>query len=76
MKCFYCGSTEEELRPYGPNGTNTCYECATSTPERNAKAQAVFGTLLDAAAAVSPLNTVVIGKSSGPQPVLPEDLDE
>lgn len=66
--CHYCGPTERELRPYGPGGSNVCHPCATATPERNAAAEAAFGTLLDANAEVSTTGVVSIGAESGPQP--------
>lgn len=33
--CELCGKIDE-CRPYGPNGENICFECATSTPEMKA----------------------------------------
>jgi len=27
-RCEICGATDE-LRPYGPNGENSCFDCAT-----------------------------------------------
>lgn len=63
-RCHYCGTQESELRPYGPRGTWVCFECATSTPEREAQAQAAFYAQLDAAGP-----EVVIGEVSGPRPL-------
>ncbi len=34
--CHYCGSTEADMRPYGPSGSLVCFPCATETPERKA----------------------------------------
>lgn len=62
--CHYCGTTEKDLRPYGPGGSDVCYPCAMETPEREAAAQAAFGALLDGAGAVTPI--VAIGTDAGP----------
>ena len=32
QQCDDCGNIEE-LRPYGPNGSSVCYECAMKDPE-------------------------------------------
>lgn len=65
-ECYYCGSTDRALRPYGPGGSWVCLPCITATPERDAAAGAVFGALLDAAQAVSPTGIAAIGTSAGP----------
>jgi hypothetical protein len=31
-RCEMCGRLKE-LRPYGPNGENVCFECAKKDPE-------------------------------------------
>ena len=62
--CFYCGSVEKELRPYGPDGSDVCFPCATATPEREIATESAFGALLDAVSAVSPI--VIIGGEKGP----------
>lgn len=72
-RCYYCGPTDEELRPYGPGGLNVCHPCANATPERTAATKAAFYALLDGAEAVSPHGVAVIGQPSGPQPF---DIDE
>ena len=66
-----------ELRPYGPGGAPLCFECATATPEAEAQAAGAFGALLDAATAMSPIGTAVIGAGhdSGPDPfVVPKEV--
>lgn len=47
-----------------------CCECAFATPEQRAQTKAAFGALLDAAEAMSPTGTSVIGAghSDGPDP--------
>ncbi len=52
-----------------------CFTCATSTPERNQAAQDTFGVQLAAAAAMSPLGSVVLTES-GVEPLLSDDLEE
>lgn len=64
MGCHYCGTTEKDLRPYGPGGSMVCFPCATATPERDAAAKAAFGALLDAAGALT--DVVAIGTDLGP----------
>lgn len=46
--CDLCGKTAE-LRPYGPNGENICYECGM---KNEAATKAAFLKLLDGADAV------------------------
>jgi hypothetical protein len=36
--CEYCNRIDE-CRPYGDNGEQICFDCATSTPERTATAE-------------------------------------
>ena len=64
MKCYYC-STTCDLRPYGPHGAMVCFNCATSTPEREAETQRNFGTQLDAAGPIA----LIEGTEIGPYPV-------
>jgi hypothetical protein len=72
--CHYCGPTDRELRPYGPGGSNVCFPCATATPEREVAAAAAFGSLLDAAGAMSSEELTVIGQTSGPQPATTNEV--
>ena len=64
--CYYCGPTENELRPYGPGGELICYPCMKKTPEREEAAHLVLGALLDATAAIA--DVIQIGTEEGPQP--------
>lgn len=48
--CHYCGTTEAELRPYGPSGSPLCFPCLKADPAREAAAKGNFGALLDATA--------------------------
>lgn len=66
--CHYCGTSEKDLRPYGPGGAWVCFPCAMATPEREAQAEAAFGALLEGAEAISPTGIVAIGEQSGPRP--------
>ena len=62
--CCYCKSTEKELRPYGPNGADVCFECAMETPERMKTANEMFTKLLQGIS-----GTAVIGLDIGPVPL-------
>ncbi len=44
--CHYRG-TGGDLRPYGPGGAFVCYDCATSSPERNRETESQFKKILD-----------------------------
>ena len=44
-KCELCGKIAE-LRPYGPNGENVCFECGMKD---EAAAKKAFSTILDGA---------------------------
>lgn len=70
--CHYCGSTEQELRPYGPGGGPVCFGCAMSDPERKAETERNYEVLLNAAEAIGPIATV--GTTAGPQPMTVEEL--
>lgn len=35
--CELCGAKDEELRPYGPNGENICYDCGMKNRETTDK---------------------------------------
>jgi len=72
--CHYCGTTEKELRPYGPGGSWTCFPCATEISEREAGAHAAYGALLDAAGEISPSGIVAIGEAAGPRPFDPREF--
>lgn len=74
-KCGTCerpnGLGKRELRPYGPGGTNICFECATSTPKANAEAKRQFGAKLKEAGPRSFLT------EDGPLPfVIPKEMPE
>lgn len=73
--CHYCGTTEKELRPYGPGGTWVCFPCATATPERESAMEAAFVALLDGATAISTTGIVAIGQEAGPRPFDPEEAN-
>lgn len=48
-KCEMCGKVDE-LRPYGPNGENICFECGMKDEETTRKRflQVLFGEGYDA----------------------------
>ena len=67
-KCTYCGGSSE-LRPYGPNGSDVCFTCATATPEREAQAKQAFIRQIST-------NEVLVldpRMESGPVPLLKKD---
>lgn len=72
--CHYCGSSEKELRPYGPGGNDVCFPCMKASPEREAQAKAAFGALLDASEQISPSGVVAIGEDIGPRPFNPDEV--
>ena len=72
--CHYCGTTEGELRPYGPGGSPLCFTCMKASPEREAEAKQNFDVLLEASAAASPVGASVL-TGDGPAPLLPGDQD-
>ncbi len=73
MGCYYCGTgAADELRPYGPGGAPVCCPCVTSDPKRNADAQAAFHTLIEAEAAATGVDVVVVGLASGSASVAEE----
>lgn len=41
-QCYYCGTREEELRPYGPNLAPVCFDCAMQTEERRKQTEKSF----------------------------------
>lgn len=47
--CEFCGE-KQELRPYGPNGENICFECGMKDEKmtRRRFAQHIFGEDFDA----------------------------
>lgn len=68
-QCYTCGSTEDELRPYGINGAWVCFHCAMGTPEAKRIAEQQFEAQVNAAAKLS--KYVIIGEPTGPRPHLP-----
>ena len=66
--CCHCGTTDAELRPYGPGGAPICFPCIKSTPEREEAAHNALGALMEAAGAASPDGIIVIGTEAGPIP--------
>ena len=63
-KCFYCQKTND-LRPYGPNGSMVCFDCAMSSTERKVETENNFAVQLRVAGPVA----VVDGTSVGPYPM-------
>jgi len=64
MKCVYCGCSDDELRPYGPNGSMVCFACAMLTPDREEETKKNFISQLETISGVA-----VIGSDAGPYPL-------
>lgn len=62
--CHYCGPTDRELRPYGPEGSDICFPCMKADPEREEAAGRALGALLDSTLAVA--GHAAIGTAKGP----------
>lgn len=65
--CYVCQSGSKELRPYGVGGQDICFDCMTSSPEREAEAERIFTTLLGANDVLGN-GLVEIGGQDGPSP--------
>ena len=61
MICEYCGR-DNELRPYGRNGAQICFDCAIK-PENKKTAESQFENQLDACGPLA-----IIGEDCGPVP--------
>ena len=64
-RCYVCGSSDEELRPYGKNGQDICFDCMISDSEREKEAKKQFSSQLDGCGEIS-----VIGNDVGPIPYI------
>ena len=62
MKCTICNK-EDELRPYGPNGSMICFDCAMK-PERKTETEKNFVSQLEACGSIA-----MIGTEAGPIPL-------
>ena len=71
--CAICQSTEEELRPYGKNGTDICFDCMIATPEREAEAKKNFAALLNANDVLGN-GVTIIGGEDGPIPFIAQEV--
>lgn len=61
-ECHKCGSTDKELRPYGPEGEDVCFSCGMGDLQETERQ---FGTQLQEAGDVSVLT------EEGPVPLIP-----
>lgn len=73
--CHYCATTEDELRPYGPNGTWTCFPCMKADPDRERIAELAYEAQIALAEAVSPVGVAAVGLSEGPIAYVPGGHD-
>jgi hypothetical protein len=60
--CYDCGTTEKELRPYGPNGSWVCFACAMSTPEREKQTDQMMELMMGSSGGV----LIIDGSDTGP----------
>lgn len=67
--CCYCGTTADELRPYGPGGKWTCLPCIKADPDAHATAVKVYQAKLLSEGKLT--GFVEIGTEAGPQSVSP-----
>ena len=72
--CHYCGTTEEELRPYGPGGDPLCFACMTAEPEREKEAGKMFEGHIALAESQSPTGTAMVSDGIPPVAVDAEEL--
>lgn len=63
--CCYCGSEDEELRPYGPGGKDVCFDCAMGTDERKRQTESSFARQL---AMAGPVALIDDRDEAGPVP--------
>ena len=70
-KCEQCGTTNKELRPYGPNGTWICFSCGMS-PALKKQTEANFISQLESATSCG--SVVLLGEESGPRPLKPTNI--
>lgn len=67
-RCIHCGSSERELRPYGPNGADVCFPCVMGDDapvERKRTAEGVFASRL-----LHPSNLLLDSREeAGPRPL-------
>lgn len=60
-ECFYCKKPQEDMRPYGPGGSEICFDCMMASPEREEAAKKVFAQKLNA------IDGPVVLTSDGPK---------
>ena len=70
--CHYCGTTDGEMRPYGPGGSWLCFSCMKADPAREVAAKGAFGALLDATLSLT--GAAIIGETTGPRPATSVDV--
>lgn len=70
-KCCYCDTLcpDQLMRPYGPNSSYTCYQCAMK-PENRQTTDAMYDAAIDAALKMAEQcgpGAIVVGGVEGPQ---------
>jgi len=73
-ECLYCGTTDRELRPYGPGGAALCFPCMAAEPGREEEAGKMFEGHLAIAESQSPTGTAMVSDGVPPVPIDMETL--
>lgn len=71
--CYKCSCEFEnaDVRPYGPNGEDVCFDCAFSTPEDAEATERAADRIFGEAFAHS--NVVILDGESAPYPFIPDE---
>lgn len=69
--CYYCGTTDGEFRPYGPNWSDVCFTCGTS-PENIAETDKNFRLQLEAIPGIKYID----GSETGPRALFPDRVQQ
>lgn len=74
--CYLCKHEfpAEDIRPYGVDGQDICYDCMMADPEREAEARRQLNKVFDRYEAESEVGIAVIGGATGPRPATVEDV--
>lgn len=77
--CCYCGETFPDLgdlRPYGPDGANTCFDCAMATPERERLAEQMLMKAFNKASDDAGSGGMIVIHVDGPPEGVPRNKQE
>ena len=68
-ECYYCKSTDEEMRPYGPGMSWVCFDCGM---EHEKETERNFDAQIEACGD----GLVLIGEETGPRLIDTEELEK